>query len=332
MAVLFVDSGAPSIYNKFVRDKVLKTNKRQYFMGTTFENRHADDFGFLESDTYKKYKQKYIEFLLENKNRIDYYANLDVVNNPEETWANQLELESYGLTPIPVFHVGCDEIWLKNLIDREYGFIALGGMIPNSAASLQPILDNIWIKYLTDSKGMPRAKVHGFGLTMVSLVSRYPWFSVDSTSWKKNAAYGRLLLPRRKRSSGEYDFLINPVLIPVTEKIANSRYKSVADRHIRNLQGVDNEYVVDYLSSIGIPVGESEEKDVPEGYKLKTGELFANKQGTRVIYPTVEGISNSSFLRAKANLYFFMGLTKQLPEWPWSVYQTLSTPKRGLLE
>jgi hypothetical protein len=39
-------------------------------------------------------------------------------------------------------------------------------------------------------------KVHGFGLTVLSLMKRYPWFSVDSTSWVLTGRFGAIYVTR----------------------------------------------------------------------------------------------------------------------------------------
>jgi hypothetical protein len=55
-------------------------------------------------------------------------------------------------------------------------------------------LDTIWLNRLTDPDGTPKVKVHGFGLTNIQLLFRYPWYSVDSTSWLQNGFDGCCLL------------------------------------------------------------------------------------------------------------------------------------------
>jgi hypothetical protein len=71
-----------------------------------------------------------------------------------------------------------------------YPFIALGGLVGASRKVLQAWLDRMWGKYLTRSDGAPRLKVHGFGLTDFKLMARYPWFSIDSSSWAMAGFFG----------------------------------------------------------------------------------------------------------------------------------------------
>lgn len=119
---------------------------------------------------------------------------LDGIGDPLKTWQNQLEMESMGVRPLPCFHYGEDERYLEWYIER-YSYITLGGMVPISTPQLLLWLDRIWDKYLTDRSGRPKLKVHGFGLTTLSLMKRYPWYSVDSSSWVQIAANGGVMHP-----------------------------------------------------------------------------------------------------------------------------------------
>lgn len=186
---MFVDCGAPSLYNKLSRQRQLNG-----VMGASFKDRKNDDFRYTETQEYEQYRQSYIDFLLKRKDEIEVYSNLDVINNPELTWRNQKELERAGLSPIPVFHLGSDLKWLHRYL-RKYDYIAIGGMIPNTTKALIRILDPIFKSYLLDSKGFPLVKLHGFACTSPKLMIRYPWYSVDSTTCRKLAMYGDIFIP-----------------------------------------------------------------------------------------------------------------------------------------
>lgn len=119
---------------------------------------------------------------------------LDGIGDPLKTWQNQMAMEQMGVRPLPCFHYGEDERYLEWYI-KNYDYITLGGMVPISTQQLFHWLDRIWDKYLTDGSGRPRLKVHGFGLTTQALMERYPWYSVDSSSWVQIAATGSILVP-----------------------------------------------------------------------------------------------------------------------------------------
>jgi hypothetical protein len=58
-------------------------------------------------------------------------------------------------------------------------------------------LDHVWGRYLVRRDGTAKVKVHGFGMTTFDLIQRYPWFSVDSTSWVMLSSFGSVYLDLR---------------------------------------------------------------------------------------------------------------------------------------
>lgn len=192
---MFVDCGAPTLYNRLSRKFKLEGG----IMGSTFANRKHDDYSYVYSPEYEVYRDKYIEFLLEHKDQIGVYSNLDVINSPELTWRNQQILEDAGLDPMPVFHLGNDPVWAKRYTDN-YEYLAIGGMHPNRPGTLMgtgapgPLI-NLFKDHLTDNLGFPKVKLHGFACTSVPLMVALPWHSVDSTVIRKHAMYGKVILP-----------------------------------------------------------------------------------------------------------------------------------------
>ena len=122
-------------------------------------------------------------------------SNLDDIGgNSQLTYDNQKALESNGCKIQPVYHAGEDPAWLTKYMDEGYDYIFIGGMVPKSTAYLHTWLDDIWSKYLTNDKGEPLVKVHGFGLTTIDLITKYPWYSVDSSSWLMTGIFGNIII------------------------------------------------------------------------------------------------------------------------------------------
>ncbi len=119
---------------------------------------------------------------------------LDGIGDPLQTYRNQLEMEARGVRPLPCFHAGEDEKYLEWYI-QNYDYITLGGMVGSSTKQLAVWLDRIWDRYLVDGSGRPKLKVHGFGITSIPLMERYPWHSCDSSSWIQSAAFGGIVTP-----------------------------------------------------------------------------------------------------------------------------------------
>lgn len=117
------------------------------------------------------------------------YANLDVIGAPDATRRNQEYLETqYGLSPMPVFHTGEPFSVLEDYVADGYTYIALGKLLGNSQKALTP-----WIARCFEVAG-DKAVFHGFGLTVWDQLKRFPWYSVDSSSWVGGVRYGEVRL------------------------------------------------------------------------------------------------------------------------------------------
>lgn len=120
---------------------------------------------------------EYAAFVHRHASLFTTVANLDVIGNPEATYANQKRLEGLGLSPLPVFHAGEPFEWLHRYLDEGYKYIALGGLVGYSPARQMP-----WLVRCFRIAG-ERAVFHGFGLTSWQALSALPWHSVDSSTW-----------------------------------------------------------------------------------------------------------------------------------------------------
>lgn len=128
---------------------------------------------------------RYGEFIKANESDIDVAANLDVIGDFAASMKNQEALEAMGVKPLPVFHFGGNLADLRALLS-SYDYIALGGLVPH--ARNRPKLMN-WLDKCFDVIRLD-AKIHGFGMTGIDILKRYPWYSCDSTSWLSGAKQG----------------------------------------------------------------------------------------------------------------------------------------------
>lgn len=136
----------------------------------------------------------YCKFIQANADIIECASVLDSVGNPLKTFENQHAMEALGANPLPCFHYGEDERYLEHYL-ANYEYVTLGGMVPISTPQLLLWLDRLWNKYLVDGAGRPTNKIHGFGLTTIKLMERYPWYSVDSSSWVQISSFGNVIDP-----------------------------------------------------------------------------------------------------------------------------------------
>jgi hypothetical protein len=146
---------------------------------------------------------KYAEFCFEIKkhfvNSTVSYVNLDVLpgkfgkrptqeqrqHSAEQGWKNMLYLEAKGLKVIPVFHQHEDFEWLDKL-RNHCDYI---GISPANDVSMNEKLN--WLNKVF-SVIKDTIKTHGFAVTSYSQLSKYPFYSVDSSSWTAPARFGSI--------------------------------------------------------------------------------------------------------------------------------------------
>jgi len=136
----------------------------------------------------------YCRYIQENADIIEVASVLDKIGSDQGTYENQGAMERLGVNPLPCFHYGEDLRYLEYYVDN-YEYITLGGMVGKPVPQLILWLDDLWKNYLADKEGKPKLRIHGFGLTSLPLMRRYPWYSVDSSTWVQWAANGMILVP-----------------------------------------------------------------------------------------------------------------------------------------
>lgn len=172
---------------------------------------------FLDSGAFSMFTQgakidieSYAGFIKTHQDIIKVASNLDDITKTEKiSYANQKRLEELGCTVQPVFHAREDERWLVKYLDEGYTYIFLGGLVPETTEWLFGWLDHIWHNYLIKDDGTPRIQVHGFGLTSLPLMFRYPWYSVDSTSWLMTASFGSIFMDMPQPNGAVKDFKVD---------------------------------------------------------------------------------------------------------------------------
>jgi len=193
---------------------------------------------FLDSGAYSAMTQKlsinineYIGFIKDNYDVISYYANLDVIGSAEKTLENHKIMQDAGLNPLPVFHLSEDPKFLLNYMETN-DYIAVGGAAGKlQGPALRRFLDRIWVKYLLTDEGFAKVKIHGFGITAIPLLHRYPWFSVDSTSWCRSAGVGIILVPYPNEDGSGWDYTRTPHSLDISER---SKFLQFRNKHFEN--------------------------------------------------------------------------------------------------
>ena len=273
---------------------------------------------FLDSGAYsaftKKIKvdiQEYIDFIKTHQDSIHMYSNLDDITCPVNTYKNQKIMEKAGLNPLPVFHYKENITYLYKYIEEGYEYLGLGGLVPIGNSDLARWLDTMFINELSYKDGLPKIKLHGFGLTSPKLMLRYPWYSVDSTAWMKRAFYGGIYIPSFHNGKFSYnENCFNTYISNRRNTALHSNYKILAPAVRKVIQ--------DYLKEVEVGLGVSEVKKVPPEYKLQENEKWWNKEKTEVEVIKEKGVLNDGVSRLIVNARFFDRFVNATTDWPWA--------------
>lgn len=227
------------------RDSAAAILESYYYVG---QQKHVDIMRacgkkiFLDSGAFSALSKKitisiddYCAYIQRNADIIEVASVLDGIGDAQLTYENQLYMESKGVNVLPCFHQGEDPRYLEYYIGK-YDHITLGGMVGATTQKLIQWLDTVWEKHLTDSTGHARLKVHGFGITSPAIMTRYPWYSVDSSSWVHTASFGGIFIPELGKSVAISDN--NPAL-------------KMLDQHYDSLDPINQKEITNYLHWLG---------------------------------------------------------------------------------
>ena len=175
---------------------------------------------------------------------------------------------------------------------------------------------------------MPLVKVHGFAMTSWSLMSRWPWWSVDSATWIKLAAYGWIILPPWK--DGKFSHDVQPIQLNMSRKPTPRMSKfwwregikgprQTQDRHYDNATPYHRECADRWLKHVGVPLGSFEQelehkKMAVKGVTTPGLLLEIGERGEEV---DVKGATSCFRLRSKVNLDYFRDFQNSRPKWPY---------------
>jgi hypothetical protein len=165
-----------------------------------FKNKNLEDFvnelGYkpeilLDSGAYSAFTKgknispiDYMNFITRNKIYIDKYITLDVIGEPELSKKYYEIMKLKGFDPLPVFHYGDDEWFLRSYIAEGCKYIALGNTVPikdkNKVAA--------WVNELTEK--YPDIQFHLLGSSSKKVTQNTDLYSVDSSTWIMMAING----------------------------------------------------------------------------------------------------------------------------------------------
>lgn len=97
---------------------------------------------------------------------------------------------------IPIYHFGEPYSALERILNTEVDgklppYIGIGGRHGVSTSEHDVYYENLF-KIIKASKN-PNVKIHAFGMTVLSLLEQYPFYSADSTTWLMLGVNGNLV-------------------------------------------------------------------------------------------------------------------------------------------
>lgn len=173
---VFLDSGGYTFHEinrKIAAGKAVKT----------FQNKE------FSIESYTANYVKYLKAMYGRKDTFDFYVGIDSIKQCKIIYEDFKELESTGVRPIPVYHGDAPIDWVQRYIDEGHRIIGIGldRLGKSNKFRLRQYYSHV-LNYC-EKRGV---KCHGFAVTG-DLMFEFPFYSVDSTSWVKAAAYGKII-------------------------------------------------------------------------------------------------------------------------------------------
>jgi len=152
---------------------------------------------------------KYIEYINAHP-MIENFIELDLIPYPvlnnntaresaEVSWKNYLYMIERVNEPfkiLPVFHFGEDLKYLRQILEFEYKgqkipFMCIGGRHGVSIKKQEKYFETVFREIQNSSN--PNIKIHVLGMTVLSTLEKFPFYSADSTTHLQFAIYGAIM-------------------------------------------------------------------------------------------------------------------------------------------
>jgi hypothetical protein len=201
----------------------------------------------------------YIAFCQANAAYFGVCVSLDLI--PPDQYGTEEEIDAYaaqsyhnwqvmknaGLHPMPTFHQGESFARLEAYLAAGEAYIGISPFRKDQVRAL------LWVGDCFAIIGNS-ARVHGFGLMSDAFIRRFPWYSVDSSTWCKRGAYGQIPIPHQG-ADDSLDYL-HPDYVAITD---GSRHHQ--QLHLSYLPPSQLDFICRYLEeTVGIDLAEAQGK------------------------------------------------------------------------
>ena len=208
--------------------------KRGYIPFWVYQQRHMLDsgaFSFMQGSGLQKdvdwdaYIDQYIGCIKETNQQYFFELDIDVCVGLKkvEEYRDKIE-QAVGRATIPVWHKSRGkEYWLR--LVEEYDYVSIGGIVAGEIKRT----DYKYLPWFLETARKNNCKVHALGFTGFADIHKYPFYSVDSTSWLSG---GRFF-------GGVYTTKINKYgqrILTKRDVGDDMRCKKTADMHLLNFE------------------------------------------------------------------------------------------------
>ena len=120
----------------------------------------------------------------------------------EGSWRNYLYMKERITHPgylLPLYHFGEPKSALRRILNTEVDgklpeYIGIGGRHGVSTELQDKYFHEIFA--IIQHSDNPKVKVHAFGMTVLKLLEKYPFYSADSTTWLQLGINGNIMSPK----------------------------------------------------------------------------------------------------------------------------------------
>lgn len=172
-----MDSGAFS-FHKFITSSSGKLSKGK--------KQHFTQVDELKDETI----EKYIDYCKKHSKEWDFYVNFDYIKHAPTVYKVQKQLEKAGIRPVPVYHGDTDLDYFERYCKEGYKLIGIGTSKVQGRMTWKGT--RYYYSQIFEMAEKYGVKLHGFAVTSLTHMFEWPWYSVDSATWVKMAAYGKI--------------------------------------------------------------------------------------------------------------------------------------------
>jgi hypothetical protein len=174
---IMMDSGAHTFH------------KMRKSAGGTISSSRKQHFSHIEK-LKGEWMKTYAKYCRENMHLWDWAVTFDYVKHcPEIFRVTELLEKDIKAKLVPVFHGDQSTVWLERYADSGHKLVGLGSVPRAGWKGMEYYYGKCFD--VAEKVGL---KLHGFAVTSLSLMFRFPWYSVDSATWVKVAAYGKIIV------------------------------------------------------------------------------------------------------------------------------------------